>query len=219
MLDKINNITSGGDYAKSVKPQIFNSVLGAAYRQGIDSHDSADISPAFKYLTQVHWRLKGLKFNAEEKVYLSFILSGIEFQLSIDLLNFSKLTSLNYHLSKEGGNGVTKKKITADINTKVEWIDYNKEPELLNLSAINVFFNRVLEQNIYSALTEKDDKYFFEDLLDGIMQGIRDEFNHLNNQVFIFFDKLTGKRIPNNPKINDDYTEPVIINKIKIFDA
>jgi len=52
--------------------------------------------------------------------------------------------------------------------------------------ALNIFFSHIFEQNIYNVLT-KNDKCLIDDLVDGIIQSIRDEFVQLNNPVLIFF--------------------------------
>lgn len=220
MLDKINKISTGSGFSKSQATPMYNAAVGSAYHHGLDRHDSAEISPAFKYMFQVHWRLIDFKFHDGDKLFLDFIVSGIEFKTTVDLRNQSKISSFNYHLYKEGTSGSSRKKIIADVTSKIEWINYDQAPGLINFSALNTFFNRIFEQKIYQGLTNtREDKYFFDDLLDGIVQGIRNEFSSLNNQVLILFDKLAGKKMPSNLSTADDYIEPVIINNVKIIDV
>ncbi|HED08913.1 MAG TPA: hypothetical protein ENI57_12395 [Ignavibacteria bacterium] len=218
MVDKINKINTGSDFSKSRGPKIYRAGIHSKYKPAFDRHDSVDISPAFKYLIHVHWRLKNFKYDTDEKLFIDFIVSGIEFQLTVDLMNFNKLSSFNYRLYKEIVNGTKKCKIACDVTSKIEWINYDHNSELINFSALNIFFNRIFDQNIYNGLTN-DDQYFIDDLVDGIIQGIKNEFVQLNNQVLIFFDRLTGKRIPNNLLTIEDNLEPILINKIKIIDV
>ncbi len=218
MLDKINKINSGSDFSKSTGPKVYRSGIHSKNKPEIDYHDSVDISPAFKYIINVNWRLKNFKYDKDEKLLIDFIVSGIEFQLSVDLMNYKNLSSFNYRLYKVVVKGTENYKIVADVNSKIESINYEHDSELLNFSALNIFFNRIFEQNIYVGLI-KDDKYFFDDLLEGIFQGIKEEFKQLNNQVLVFFNRLTGKKILNNISTNQDYLEPILIKKIKIIDV
>ncbi len=218
ILDKIDKINTGRDYSKSTRNKIYGAGFQSKYKPALDRHDSVDISPAFKYLIQVNWRLKNFKYDADEKLFIDFIVSGIEFKLTVDLMNFDKLSSFNYRLLREDASGERKHKIAADVTSKIEWINYDRDPELINFSAVNIFFNRIFSQNIFNDLN-REDKYFLDSLVEGIVHGIREEFAQLNNQVLIFFDRLTGKKIPNNISTINDDLEPVLINKIKIIDV
>ena len=218
MLDKINNINSSGDFSRSAKPKTFNAVIGSIYNRGTNSHDSADISPAFKYLRQTQWRLRDFQHSADEKIFLDFIVSTIEFQTTIDLINFNGLTSLNYHLAKDGIIGISKKKIAIDLTSALNLINYGQQPELIKFTGLNIFFNRAFEQRIYKNLT-RDDQYFFDELLEGIIENMSDEFLQLNNQILIFIERLTGIKHPDNPPLNQDDLRAIQINAIKIIDA
>jgi len=54
----------------------------------------------------------------------------------------------------------------------------------MKLNALNIFFSHIFEQNIYNVLT-KNDKCLIDDLVDGIIQSIRDEFVQLNIKLFL----------------------------------
>ena len=218
MLDKITNVSAGSGYNKAAKTANFSSVLSTAYSRRIDLHDSVDISPALQFLNQVSWRLKEFKHIANEKLFLDFIVSNIEFQTSIDLLNINAISSVNYFVLKEKIEERSRKKIITDISVRVGKINYDEVPALINFSALNIFFQRAFDSNVLRELT-KDDKYILDGLLEGIFHGIRNEFDHLNNHLFVFFDKLTGNRIVNKERINNGYEEPVVIKKIKILNA
>ena len=218
MLDKINNINSSGDFSRSAKPKTFNGVIGSIYNRGMNSHDSADISPAFKYLQQTQWRLRDFQYSADERIFLHFIVSTIEFQTTIDLTNFNGLTSLNYHLAKDGIIGISKKKMAVDLTSVLKLINYAQQPELISFTGLNIFFNRAFEQRIYKNLT-RDDQYFFDELLMGIIENMSDEFLQLNNQILIFIERLTGIKHLDNLPLNQDDVRAIQINTIKIIDA
>lgn len=218
MLEKINNISAGSDFTKAVRSSNFGTVLSSTYTRKADAHDSVDISPAFKFLNSVNWKLKEFKHIANEKLFLGFVLSDIEFRTAIDLVNFEKISMFNYNVLKETKKDKTARRIIADLSVRIDSVDYEAEPALINFSALNVFFQRVFDLNIYREIT-REEKYLFDDLLDGILYGIKDEFIHLNNHVLIFLDKLNGQRVNKKEILKKDYGETVVIKKFKVLNV
>ncbi len=216
MLDKINNISAGSNFKNAARTTSFGSVLSTAYTRKADAHDFADISPAFKFLNSVNWKLKEFKHIENEKLLMGFILSDIEFHTAISLVNFEKIGMLGFNILKESKKDNEHKKIITELSVKVERIDYNAEPLLINFSAFNVFFQRVFELNVYREIT-REEKYFMDMLLEGIFFGINEEFRNLNNLIFIFLDKLTGQRLNNKNFKKESYGEPVVLKKIKVL--
>ncbi len=217
MLDKISNISSGSEYGKSVKTSSFNNFLGAVYNKKVDAHDSVNISPALQYLNLVNWKLKEFKHVENEKIYLDFIVSDIEFQTTIELPNLSGLSKLDYRVVKEKKGNNWRSKTFIELVSKLDKIQYDETPSLINFSALNILLQRIFDLNIFRELTAED-KYIIEELLADIKYGIKNEFESMNGFLFTFIDKLTGLKIIRN-ELQSDKTDPIIIKKIKVLNA
>ena len=218
ILEKINNISTKSDYSQAVRTSNFGTILSSTYTRKVDPHDSVDISPAFKFLNSVNWKLNEFKHIVDEKLFLGFTLSDIEFHTIIDLVNFENLDALNYNVIKISKNNNPPGKIITDLSVKIEQINYFKDPVLINFSALNILFQRIFKLNIYREIL-REEKYFFDDLLEGIYSGIEEEFIYLNNHVLIFLDKLMGQRVGKNNSSQKDYGETVVVKKINVLNA
>ena len=218
MLNKIDNISAGSEYSKSSRPAGFSINAASAYNRRSDIHDSANISPALQFLNQVNWKLKELKHSANEKLFLDFIVSSIEFRTTINLININLLTELDYNLIKEENGAGSFPKIYSELSTAIGEINFNTEPVLINFSALNVFFRRVINAGINRELT-RGDSYIIEELLDGITNGMKNEFHQLNNQVFIFLDKLINVKKESRYVKEFDLEKAITIKSIKVINA
>lgn len=218
MLNKIDNISPGSEYSKANRPVGFSGNLATAYVRQSYIHDSVNISPALQFLNLVRWRLKDFKHISKEKLFLDFVLSDIEFQTTIDLVNIGRLDDLNYHIIKEGNESHNTSRIISDLSVKIENIKYDNERLLINLSSFNVFFQRIFNQRIYSELTNSD-KYIIDELMSGISAGIREEFEYLNNQLFNFIDKLEGVRVDKRYRNDINNNEILTFKSIKIINV
>ena len=109
------------------------------------------------------------------------------------LISIESADDLNYHVIKEGNQLNYNGKIISDISVNIDNTSMEKT-ELINLSALNVFFQRIFNQKNFKELNQND-QYLIEEILNGISAGIEEEFEYLNNQLFIFLEKLEGIRI------------------------
>jgi hypothetical protein len=218
MLNKIDNISPGSEYSKASRPLGFSANLASAYVRQSFIHDSVNISPALQFLNLVHWRLKEFKHIAKEKLFLNFILSDIEFQTTIDLVSIEGADDINYHIIKEGKESDFNNNIVSNLSVKIQNVQYDKEEVLINLSALNVFFQRFFNQRIYRELTQSD-KYIIDELMSGISTGVNEELKYVNNHLFIFLEKLEDIRIDKKDRKNINQSEIVTVKSIKILNA
>jgi hypothetical protein len=218
MLSKIDNISPGSEYSKASKPSGFAATIASAYVRSAGLHDTINFSPALQFLNLVRWRLKAFKHVTNDKLFLDFVLSDIEFQTTIDLVNIESQAFLDYFLIKEGQESNSSKKIFSDFSVNIGRINYEQEPILINLSALNIFCQRIFEQRINREVTAND-KYIMNEFVRGITGGIKDEFNHLNNHLFIFLEKLENIRIDGKNKSDLDFPDAIKIKSIKIINA
>ena len=170
------------------------------------------------YLNQINWRLKEFKHTSNEKIFISFVVSQIEFKTSIEINNLDSLSGLNYSVSKHGEGMGKRSEAIGDLYVRLDKISYTEEPRLINFSALNIFFQRIFSLNLHTELTRNDSKVI-NDLMDGIAGGIKNEFDYLNNFLFIFLDKLNGIRASRKelPPAGED--NAVVIKKIKMLHA
>jgi len=215
MLNKINNISAGSDYKKASKTASTGNYLGINFARRMDFHDSVDFSPSLKFVSQINWRLKDFKHVANEKLYLDFILSNIEFQITISLANFNNLEILDYLVIKEFEKNKIRKKIISNISSKIGKISYDQEPLIITLSSLNLLFQRVEESGIGGEITFKD-QFVLENFVNDIINGIIREFSLLNNQIFIFLDKLANLKISGKEKGKTNSNDFLVIKKISV---
>ncbi len=218
MLDKINNISASNEYGRTGNSNSFSNVLNSVYNKKADAYDSVNISPAMLYLTQIGWRLKEFKHTVNEKIYIVFVASDIEFQTTIDLTEFNNITKLDYRIVKEKNGDNWRSKIFLEITSFIEKIKYDMEPRIINFSGLNVFLHRIFDKNIYHEVTDED-TYLINDLLANTLPGIINEFEAMNNFLFIFVEKLTGIKLNFNKNDNYENKEPISIKRIKVLNV
>ena len=90
--------------------------------------------------------------------------------------------------------------------------------ELINLSALNVFFQRIFNQKNFKELNQND-QYLIEEIINGISAGIEEEFEYLNNQLFIFLEKLEGIRIDKKDIRKLNKSKIVNVKSIRLINA
>jgi hypothetical protein len=217
MLDKIKNIDSGSDYRGPGSQFLLKkNPYQRHYSRGTELHDSVNISPALLFLNQINWKLKDFKHEVNEKLFIDFIVSNIEFQTNIEIVSLNSLHSLNYNIIK--GNEEDKKgKILAQLSVNLDGVDYERDDLIVNFNTLHVFLERLFKLNIETELSVGD-SLALKNLLDGLMSGIKNELDHVNSLLFIFFDKLTGIKLKNDDRW-EDVPEPVSIKKIKLINA
>ncbi len=215
MLNKIDNISAGSDYKKASKTAGTGNYLNINFARRMDFHDSVDFSPSLKFVSQINWRLKDFKHVANEKLYLDFILSNIEFQITVSLADFSSMEVLDYLVIKEFEKNKIRKKIISNISSKVGKINYSQEPLIVNLSSLNLLFQRVQDSGIGGDITFKD-QFVLENFVNDIINGIIKEFSMLNNQIFIFLDKLANFKIVSRDKDRTNSSDFLVIKKISV---
>ncbi|MHB1687358.1 MAG: hypothetical protein ACYCVH_08285 [Ignavibacteriaceae bacterium] len=215
MLNKIDNISAGSDYNKASKTANSGNLLNINFARRLDLHDKVDFSPSLKFVNQINWKLKEFKHIVNDKLFLDFVVSNIEFKTTIDLANFNKLEILNYLVIKEVDKDNVRKKIIADISSYIGKINYNQDPLLIKFLSLNLFFRRVEESNLSGDITVRD-KFVLENFVNDIINGIMKEFDLLNNQIFIFLDKLANLKLSVAEKDKNNPGDLLVIKKISV---
>lgn len=215
MLNKIDNISAGSTFSNASKMPGANNNYNINLARRMDFHDSVDFSPYLKYINQINWKLKDFKYVAKEKLYLDFVISNIQFQVNIDLTNFSALEILDYLVVKDLDKKNFKKKISSKILSRIGKLNYNQENLIVSFNNLDLFFQKIVESGLIGDTTLKD-KYILDNFVSDYLNGIIKEFDQLNNQVFIFLDKLADIKFGINRKINLDDDDLLKIKQISI---
>lgn len=215
ILNKIDNISAGSDYNKASKAANSGNLLNINFARRLDLHDKVDFSPSLKYVNQINWKLKEFKHVVNDKLFLDFVVSNLEFQTTIDLANYGKLELLNYLVIKEIDSKKPKKKIITDISSYVGRTNYNQDPLFIKFLSLNLFFQRVEDSNLSGDITIRD-KFVLDDFVNDIINGIMKEFDLLNNQIFIFIDKLANLKLSVAEKNKNNHGDLLVIKKINV---
>lgn len=212
MLNRIGNISAGSDFKSSVKPQKSARYDRTQAYHAFDGHDSIAISPAYNFLLKHNWKIKEMSVE-EDKLFLDFSISDFEFTTTISLKQINQLSTIEYIILREKEVDFERTKIAAEFIVNLTEIDYNKLEYSYNLSKLDIFFNRLMHLNLKGELNSSD-RRVLDGLLEGLAQGIQEEFNAINNSLFIFIEKYFDIKISGwNKKIN--ITDSVFLTKIR----
>ena len=203
MLNRILNITAGSDFNKAAKP-IRSSRQGKVLSYAnYDGHDSIAISPAYSFLLRHKWNVKELNV-LEDKVYINFFLSEFEFITSVFLKQINQLANLEYTVIKDVNIDGKKYDLAVDFLVNIAKTEYNEEALNTNFTELTVFFEKLLHLKINPGINSADKKLIYG-LLEEYGADIQEEFNSVNNCLFIFIEKYFNFKIngwPNNIKTN-----------------
>jgi hypothetical protein len=214
MLNRIANITAGSDFKSSAKQNNSIKYGKAPIYHIYDGHDSINISPAYNFLTRHNWKIKELNIE-DEKVHICFTLSGFDFTTIISLKQINQLTEIEYTVSREKDNVDIKNKVTVDFLVNLSKINYNEDEFQFTLPKLDVFFDRLVSIKGETDVSSLDRK-IADKLIEGLARGIQDEFDSINNGLFIFVEKYFNVKISgwNNKAFNNSF---VIVTKISPF--
>lgn len=193
MLEKIGNISLDSDLRKSKK-----GLIREKYQRGIihstkGINDSISFSPASKYLTKANWILKDFKQSAEEKIILEFSYSGFDFEVSLDLQTVKNLKSINYKISQSdsslGINQIVLAVFRVDVRNDISDTILKN-----NLNVLEQLFKRFRSLELSNELNIYNYE-LINTLMDGMYEGLKVEFEYLNNILLSFLEKITNKKI------------------------
>lgn len=214
MLNRIPNITAGSDFKSAAKQSKSVKYGRTPIYHVYDGHDSINISPAYNFLVKHNWKIKELNIE-DEKVYIHFILSGFDFSTTIPLRQINQLADIEYAVTKEKEINGVMNKVTADFLVNLSKINYNENEYQFALTKLDSFFNRLIgikdEVDIASL-----DRLLIDRLLEGLAKGIQDEFDSINNGLFIFVEKYFNIKISgwSNKAFNNSF---IIVTRIRPF--
>lgn len=211
MLNRIVNISAGSDFKSASKPfrgaKFDRTNASQGYRP-----DSIAISPAYNFLAKHNWKIKELIMEGE-KLHISFFLSGFEFLTVIPLKQINQLPSIEYTVIKEKEIDKAKRRIAAEFIVNIAEINYGREEFNFNLVKMEAFFNRLIHLRLNGELGPAERKSL-DELLEGLAEGMQEEFNEINNGIFIFIEKYFNFKITIGAK-KVNINNPVFLVKVR----
>jgi len=196
MLERISNISLEANLNKSKKRRYSHSRGGVYEHSSFDVSDSISFSPASKYLSKVNWLLKDFNQSAEDKIIVEFIYGGFHFEVSVDLQSIDTIT---YVIRKNDSIIPDINSVLATFKVSVGNSD-DSPPFQKELRGLEQLFQRFSSLNLKSELNIYNYE-LIDTLLEGYYYTLQKDFEYLNNVLFKFIEKQTGKRINKNKKL------------------
>lgn len=215
MLDKILNITPGSDFnqspVKKGKGDYFLSRIAAHS----DVHDSLSYSPAWRYITQLNWRINGAKLLKDNKFYISFIVGETEFNTLLDLNDLSSSSVFVYEITRKKVINNNETGVLIELEKKTYSVaDAGVIYELKNL---NRLFERVWNMDLKHELSDKE--MYLNSLLEDNIKGISAEINFITVSLVSFVEKLLNKTFSHALLKGQKTVQEINIKKIKSLNA
>lgn len=218
MLGRILNISTNPDLKQQRKSHGFGKYFAGGYSHRTDVHDSVTLSPALLYLNEKKWCLKEISQSPNEKMLLVFLVSGLEFSTTVDLLNISYIDRLKYDVLKEREYNGEKTKALAHFSTDVNIHSFNEFDDIIEFKGFKIFFDRLFLLDMDCELNATESKVI-HNLLDGIKDEIRYEFDYINSGILTFIEKLKSIKLPRLAFITEEHGNVVTLLKIKTSNA
>lgn len=218
MLSRIINISTNPDFKHSRKSQGFGKYFGGSSAHNTEIHDSVTLSPALLFLNEIKWHLKDINQTQNEKMMLGFLVSGFEFSTTLDLLNVNYLDKLEYDVLKERelNGGFTK--ALARFSVKINPVNFEEFDDAALFKGFKSLFDRLFLLDMDCELNASESKVI-HNLLDGLNEEIRYEFDYVNSGILSFIEKLKGINFPKLKLLNDGNGNSVTLLKIKTSNA
>ncbi|MBI2417362.1 MAG: hypothetical protein HYV28_05560 [Ignavibacteriales bacterium] len=207
-LERISNVDSG--FLMKQKPRkgaAFEKFLHQAYEANRGfPHDSAEFSPAAKFLQRIKWQLRSLKRAGEEKLQFHFMVDTVDFFTEID----------EHHIVLPGKQHfricdyfyLDNKQIQATLLAGVERVAALSvdEYEIQPLPAVKTFFDRSVADSRHHPLPFSAIPEF--QWSDGIYRNIESELLNILVGVMGIAEKVLQMPVPKKTVLTGE--EPVV---------
>ncbi|HEX2865807.1 MAG TPA: hypothetical protein VHO03_02135 [Ignavibacteriales bacterium] len=224
MLDKIVNIKNTLPYLK--EKDVYNSLekanlerilAGTVKTAQAGAKDSIRFSPAAHYLARINWRLKDLAIDQDGgKLFIALSAGGYDIHTELDFLNFHITARQFYEITSISPAGNKTALVRLRISAAKKSKFTQDEKIMAGFPGLDELIGR-----IYSLeLTGEIDKYYspaLKELMDGIKETLIGEFDYINAALFTLVDRIAPGKMATNYVFNDENSEPIIIEKIKVL--
>ena len=188
MLQGIVNISTNTEHS-DIKKDYRLSAKHRAYMGSDVSNDSILISPAFKYLTRLNWKVQSINANDKDKILISFSVLDYLFKTTIDLKLLVHLHKVYFDVKKNIGN----KDITLLFSFPFS-ISENENPENLKLNSLGVLFSRLDFLTRTGEIGSSGNKVSYG-LYEDLIPELKSEFQKILYALLVFAEKLTSQKI------------------------
>ena len=188
MLQGITNISTNTEHGE-VKKDFKLYGKQRAYLTDDSENDLIQISPAFKYLTKLNWKLQEIDVNDKEKIVISFSVFDYLFKITIDLRLLPHLNKVFFDVKKK----FDRKNIVLLFSVPFV-LNENETLDNFSLEYLGVLYTR-LDYLIRTKEIGSTENRVTVGLYEDIIPGLKTEFQKILYALLIFAEKLTSQKI------------------------
>jgi hypothetical protein len=188
MLQGITNISTNTEHGE-VKKDYKLYGKHRSYMSSEESNDLIQVSPAFKFLARLNWKIETIDTSDKEKIRLSFSILDYIFKITIDLRLLSHLNKVYFEVKRRNG----KKAINLVISAPSS-IPEHENMENILLESFDVLFTRLeyfVITNEFQANGKRVSYGYYEDLV----PELKKEFQKILFALLVFAEKLTSQKV------------------------
>lgn len=188
MLQGITNISTNTEHGE-VKKDYKLYGKHRSYMSSEESNDLIQVSPAFKFLARLNWKIETIDTSDKEKIRLSFSIMDYIFKITIDLRLLSHLNKVYFEVKRRNG----KKAINLVISAPSSIAEHENMENIL-LESFDILFTRLeyfVITNEFQANGKRITYGYYEDLV----PGLKKEFQKILFALLVFAEKLTSQKV------------------------
>ena len=188
MLQGITNISTNTEHGE-VKKDFKLYGKHRAYASDDSDNDLIQISPAFKYLTKLNWKLQKIDVNDKDKIVINFTVFDYLFRITIDLRLLPHLNKVFFDVKKK----FDRKNIVLLFSVPFI-LKENETLENFSLDYLGILYTR-LDYLVRTKEIGSSENKVTVGLYEDIIPGLKTEFQKVLYALLIFAEKLTSQKI------------------------
>lgn len=212
MLEGITNINPDSAYKGEKRRPTFYPAAVKGQKSAGHGEDSILLSPSMHFFMEKNWQPLQLKEISSHKIFVNFILSGLEFKIDLDVDKLLLEKKFLYKIISTRDTDKTKTMVQLEFKPSLEFLPAKYESPLHNLPSLRALFQKIIEYNLQAEINSINADAV-RNLLDGIEYGIIDELNHITSGVLRLYEKVSGVN-SNQFKFNNENISLVSILNI-----
>ncbi len=202
MLEGITNINPDSGYKGDKKKVIFYPAASKAHKTAGHGEDSISLSPSLHFLLEKNWNPVQIKEISAHKIFIDFILSGLEFKIEFDLDKVLLEKKFLYKIISTDETEKIKTLLQIEFKPSLDFLPSKYEAPLQNLSSLHSLFGKIKDYNLIAEVNSIDADAV-RNLLEGIEKGVINELNHITSGVLQLYEKISGTN-SNQLKISNE---------------
>jgi hypothetical protein len=211
MLEGITNINPDSAYKGDKKKVVFYPAVSRGNKPAGHGEDSISLSPSLHFLLEKNWNPVQLKEISSHKIFIDFILAGLEFKIDLDIDKVLLEKKFLYKVISSNETEKTKTLLQIEFKPSLDFLPSKYEAPLQNLSSLHALFGKVKEYNLIAEVNSIDADAV-RNLLEGIEKGVINEFNHITSGVLQLYEKISGTNCNQLKISNENFSLVHILN-------